>query len=798
MGHLLTDLRIAVRSLLRHRHFTAVAVLTLALGAGATTAIFSVVYGVLLRPLPYPQSDRIVSLWQTTRASASGNGGGTVSHLNYLDWKRQADSFEVTALYAGSRSILTGLGDAEVVPGGIVTPGFFEVFGAAPVMGRGFTDGEDRPGGPDVVVLSYAFWKERLGAQRDVLSRTITISGTPRQVVGVAPPGFDFPRGARLWTPVRNNDTTCGRSCVYLNGLGRLKPGVSVAAARQEMEAISSRLEHAYPADDHDLLVGVRSLQGETVGGVRNALLLLLGAVVMVLLIACANVANLLLVRGAARKSDVAVRAALGAARGRLVTHLLSESLVLACAGGTLGLVIAAWGVDLLKRLAPPSIPRLPDVALDAPAFAFALGLIALTALLFGLGPALHTSRVPVSSALGRRGDLSPARRQWGRAGLLAGEVALSVVLLLGAGLLLRSLAALHAVNPGWQADQVSTFTIYLPPARYPVETAMQTDDEIEARLTALPGVQSVGRISGLPLGRTEDVMTVYRTDRPAPPPGQVPAELYRVADPGYFRTMSIPLVSGRFFTNADRAGAPRVVIVSRRFAERYFPGEDPVGRPLNVADRDAEIVGVVADVRSQSLTTEPQPEVYVAHAQTTARAITFVVRSVQPPARVLSDARAVVQSIDPQAPLIFPETMTQILDRALARPRFFLLLLSLFAVLAVTLASVGVYGVVAYAVSQRTREIGVRVALGAGERQVLRLILWQGLRPALAGLAAGLVAALAAGRLISGELFAVQPDDPLTFAAVSALVLAVVVIACLLPARRATRLAPAAALRAE
>jgi putative ABC transport system permease protein len=666
-------------------------------------------------------------------------------------------------------------------------------------MGREFTSDEDRPGGPDAVILGYSFWKERLGAPSDVLSRTITISGQPRQIVGIAPPGFDFPRGARIWTPVKNDDRACGRSCVYLNGVGRLAPGISVAAARKEMDAISRRLEEQYPADNNNLLIAVRTLSDETVGSVRNAMVLLFGAVVMVLLIACANIANLLLVRGTSRRSDVAVRAALGAARSRLVMHLLAESVVLAVAGGTLGVVIAAWSVDALKQLAPPSIPRLAEVAFDGPTFVFALSLIGLTTLLFGLGPAVQLSRVPLNSALGSRGEVGVARRRWGRAGLLAAEVGLSVVLLLGAGLLVRTVAALNAIDPGWRPDGVSTFMVFLPPVRYQDRAAtVRAHDEIAARLAALPGTESVGRISGLPLGRSEDVMSVYRLDRPRPRPGQEPNALYRTADPDYFRTMGIALMSGRSFTPQDREGTPGAVIISRRMADLFYPGEDPIGRPISVAGRDAVVVGIAADVRSASIESEPQPEMYVAHAQAGTRAMTFVVKSRQQAARVLSDARAVVQSVDPDLPLIFPETMQQVLDRATARPRFYMLLLGLFAVLAVSLAAVGVYGVVAYAVSQRTREIGVRMALGAGRAQVVRLMLWQGFRPAAAGLVAGLAGAFAMGRAISGELYGVRPHDPATFAAVTLLLLAVVLTACVLPATRATRVPPAAALRGE
>jgi len=410
----------------------------------------------------------------------------------------------------------------------------------------------------------------------------------------------------------------------------------------------------------------------------------------------------------------------------------------------------------------------------------------------------LHNSRVPLSSPLVSRGEVSSGRRRWGRGGLLAAQVGLSLVLLLGAGLLLRSVAAVAAVDPGWTADRVSTFTVYFPPARYSTDAALRAHDALSARLAAMPGTASVGRISGLPLGRSEDVMSVYRTDRPAPPQGQTPAELYRVVDPGYFGTMGISVLRGRNFTDADRTGAPGAVIVSERFADRYFAGEDPLGRPVRVAGREAQVVGVVADVRSRSITAAPAPEMYVPHAQTNVRAITYVVKSAQPPERVLADARGVIQSLDSEAPLIFPETMAQVLDRATARPKFYTLLLGLFAALAVSLAAVGVYGVVAYAVSQRTRETGVRMALGAERGQVVRLMLWQGLRPACAGVAIGLAIALASARVIRGELYGVGAHDPVTIAIVTVLLLAIVGLASFVPALGATRDAPAAVLRGE
>ena len=797
------DLRVSIRSLLKRPGFTIIAVGTLALGLGATTALFSVVYGVLLRPLPYDHGERIVSVWQMPRNNPGPNPDGSVSHLNFVDWKQAAGSFESAALFSGATYIVTGVGDAEVVPGGIVSPEFFKVFGAAPVMGRSFTASEDVVNGPRVAVVSYGFWKERLGGRADVIGSSIEISSRPYEIVGVAPAGFGFPRDARLWTPVQNDDANCGRGCVFLNVVARLKDGVSVETARLEMQAIADRLERAFPTANANVTTGLLRLQDEIVGDVRPALLMLLGAVAMVLLIACANVANLLLVRGAARQGEIAVRAALGASRGRLLRFLLTESLVLAVAGAATGLLSAWWGVDGLKRLAPATIPRLGDVRFDFLTFLFAMGTATLTALLFGLGPAVQVVGIPLSSLLGGRGEAASHRARWSRTALLVVEVALSFVLLVGAGLLVRSMVRLQAIAPGFQADGVSIFTIALPSARYP-----QTMDvtrgysQLDERLRAEPGVQSVGRIAGLPLGPGENVLTFRRSDRPAPPPGAAQIVLYRVVDPSYFATMAIPIVGGRPFEPNDRSGTPPVAIVSRLLAERYWPGETAVGQRVvvngNAADFTLTIVGIAGDVRSSTLLVPPQPEMYVPHAQTGTRAMTYVVRSSLPAGQVLSSAREAVRGFDSKLPLIRPGTESALVARELARPQFYLVLFALFAGVAVALAGVGIYGVVAYTVAQRTREIGVRLALGADPSTVVRLIVWDGLRPAVVGVAVGAVVALAAGQVIATLLYQIQPRDPLTMVIVVGMLIAIVLVACLIPARRATRVPPAEALRME
>jgi putative ABC transport system permease protein len=797
MDQLIRNCKIAIRTLLRQRTFALVTIVTLALGVGATTAIFSVVYGILLKPLPYIESDRLLAIGQTAKSAPAEPVDGSTSHVNFQDWKRQATTIESMALYGGGRAVISHQGEADVVNIGSVTPDFFKVFKAPPIQGREFTADEARANGPRAIVVSYGFWQDRFGGRADVLSQSVEISGVPWPVVGVAPRGFDFPGGARLWMPVRNDDQQCGRDCVYLNGIGRLAAGATPETAQQEMTAIAAALERAFPNENTDITVIVQTLHDRTVGNVRLALIVLFAAVAMVLLIACANVANLVLVRGVARRGEIAVRTALGAGRHRLVSYLLTENLVLAVAGGVVGLVCAAWGIAALRSLAPANLPRLEDVQFDGMTFGFALAVVVGTTILFGLGPALQLSRVPLSQALGQRGAVGVGGSRWARSALLVAEVSLSLVLLLGAGLLLRSLSALQDTDMGFDASDVTVFLVSLPPARYPAAQVVPTHDRLDEQLAAMPGVTQVARISGLPLGVSENVLSFTRPDRPPPAPGQVPSALYRVVDPDYFATLKIPVRAGRVFEPGDREGAQRVVVISQRMADMFWPGENPVGRPIQLGGA-ALVVGVVANVRSQSLATQSQPEMYVPHAQTTLRSVMYVVRSSLDSAQVLGGARQIVQQLDPRLPLIFPSSMQALVDEQLARPRFYLILLGLFAALAVILAAVGIYGVVAYVVSQRTREIGVRMALGARQDQVIALMLWQGLRPAIAGMAIGLLIAFAAGRVIQGLLYEVQPHDPVTFAGVSIGLLVVVLVACAIPARRASAVAPAEALRGE
>lgn len=801
MDQLLQNLKVATRSLLRHRGFSLAAVLTLALGIGAATAIFSVVYGILLRPLPYPKSERLVTLGQTARDNPTEPVGGSSSHVNFLDWKRESKTVAEMAMFSGSSYVITNLGDADVVRGGLVTPEFFSIFKAPPMMGRDFTAEENLPKGPRAIIVSHAFWQERLGGRTDVLSQSIEVSGVPTPIVGVGPPGFDFPSKARLWTPVANDDAGCGRNCVYLNGIGRLRDGATPQAAQQELTSIAAALEQAYPADNTNVTVMVQTLQDRTVGSVRLAMAVLLGAVVLVLLIACANVANLVIVRGAARQSEMAVRLALGAGYRGVLSYLLAENVLLGLAGGAAGLLLAAWGIDALKFVAPANLPRLDEIRFDLPAFAFAMAMVMMTTILFGFGPSLTLARVPLSHAFASRGSVGRGKSMWSRSLLLTGEVALSLVLLLGAGLLLRSLAAQQNTELGFAAGGRTVFGVSLPTARYPTDRVVQAHEQLTEQFAALPGIEQAASVSALPLSTAETTLTFVKTDEPPPGPGQAPIARVQAADANYFAVMGIPVLAGRAFTPADREGAPAVALISRRMADLFWPGQDPIGRPIRIggaAGANSTIVGIVGDVRSLEVTRAPQPEMYQPLAQTRVRTMRYILKSKLDSAQVLGAARQVVKTFDSRLPLIGPGSMDALVDGHLARPRFYLFLLSLFSALAVILAAVGIYGVVAYVVSQRTREIGVRMALGARQREVVGLMLWQGLRPAAAGVVVGIVVALAVGRAASGLLYTVRPTDPVTFAGVTAILMVVVVVASLIPAMRASSVPPAESLRGE
>ncbi len=799
------DLRIAVRSLVRRPGFSLVAVGTLALGMGATTAIFGVVNDVLLRPLPYADSERIVAIWERSTEEPRDVRLGLVAVPDFEDWNAGTTSFEAMALFRNRNVTLSLESGAELVPGADATADFFRVFGAEPVLGRTFTPEETRYRGPQVAVIGYGFWQERLGGRADVIGSTLRLQGTSYTIVGVAPHGFDFPRGARIWLPVQNNDEGCGRGCVLYSGIALLRSDVAASQARAELEAISTRLAAEYPEQNVNTIGDLATLHEVTVGDVRLALFVVFGAVLMVLLIACANVANLMLVRGTARRVEMAVRAALGAGRRTLVRQLLTESTVLAVTGTGLGLLLAAWGIDVLRDLAPGNLPRVEDIGLSARALGFAVLLALFTVTVFGIVPALRISELPFAQTLREGGRGATGSRFGARSFILAAEVALSVVLLLGAGLMLRSLFEMRAVEPGFQTDNIAHFSISLPSARYPEpEAELRFVEMVLDRLNALPGVERAGFVVGLPLGTTNIFGGFTRTDLPQPDPGQVPEAAYRAIDPDFLAAMGIPLLAGRSFTSGDRMDAESVALIDQALADRYFAGEDPLGKQIDVQvsigfpdTLPRTIVGVVGNVRARSLTELPEPSLYVPEAQAAGGFGAFVIRAAGG-AAILRAARGAVASVDPEIPLNRPGTMAELVADDTARHSFILTLLGLFALLAVTLAAVGMYGVVAFVVAQRTREIGVRMALGARAREVVSLVVWQGLRPALTGAALGIAGALAAGRIIESLLFGVAAQDPLTMLTVALVLLGVVALACTVPARRATRIPPASALRAE
>ncbi len=805
MDALRHDVRFALRSLRRRPGFTAIAVLTLALGIGATTAIWSVVEGVLLRSLPYDDASRLVLLWETDRRNPQPPVGGAVSPVVFKDWQAAAKSLESMAAFSEQNPTLTGMGEPEVVQAAIVTPDFFRVFRAEPVLGRALNDREDLPNGPLGVVVSWAFWQQRLGGDRSAVGHTLQLNGREHTIVGVAPRGFDYPSHARLWLAVRNNDQNCGRGCVYLNAVGRLAPGITLAHAQLEMHTLADHLSAEYSAVKNRG-IGLDGLQETMVGDVRAALLVLLGAVGMVLLIACANVANLLIARGAGRGDELAVRVALGAGRRRIIAQLLTESLVLAGCGGALGIALAGVGIRALPLLARNDIPRLGEVGLHGTALLFAVGLTVLTAFLFGFVPALQLARALVAGTLREHsGRTAGSRRGFGRGLLLIAEVALSLMLLVGAGLLLRSFAAMQRIDPGFAVDGIARFSITLSQAKYPnPDQAVGFADQLKQRLQALPGVRQVAIVVAPPLSDGSLWSSLRRTDRPAPEPGTSPLAALRIVDENFFSTLDVAVLAGRAFTAADRNGALPVAIVNRKLAERLFPGEDPLGKPLALGvamgyrEPDARtIVGVIEDVRTENLKQQPSPEVYVPFAQSGASFPTFLLRTANP-ASALASVPAQVHALDPDMPVRDAGTLSESFNEQNARPAFYFALLALFATLAVALAAVGLYGVVAFLVAQRQREIGVRIALGASAGRVVRMVIREGLAPSIIGATLGLGAALAGARVLGSLLFELQPTDPLTYAGATVLLLAVVFLACLVPAGRATRIPPASALRTE
>jgi predicted permease len=798
------DVYYALRRLRQAPAFTLVAVATLGLGIGATSAIFSVVHAVLLRPLPFPEPDRLVQVAQTWEGSPVVH-----SPQNFLDVEAQATSFSGLAAIDSSGVTLTGRGEATRLEGAEVSASFFDVLRVRPIHGRGFAAGENEPGRSKVAVLGHSLWRDRFGADPGVVGRAVPLNREPHLVVGIAPPGFRYPEGAEIWTPMEHDERfrSNSRGAWYLTVVGRLRDGTTVEGARQEVGTIAERLARAYPADNEGVGGTVIPLLEAMVGESRRALLVLLGAVGLVLLVACVNVANLLLARVAVRETELAVRAALGAGRRRLVRQLLTESLLLAVLGGAAGLLLSVAIVDALLALQPQGVPRLEEVSVNRAVVGFAAALSLLTTALFGAFPALQTSRRATAQALrqGSRGILTGGRGHL-RGGLVVGQIALAMVLVAGSALLLRSFALLLRVDPGFRTDSALGFRVSLPDSAYAEDAQrLSFHDELQTKLAALPGVRSVGAVAGLPLTGRRFNISFTVDGRPEVPPAQQPTMEVRIATPGYFRTIGIPVLRGRAFAESDGPDAPQVVVLSESAVRRFFPGEEPIGRTIRLGlgrgrgrKAGGEVVGVVGDVKELGLAAASPPEIYLPYAQFPIQSMDVVLRTGVPPRSLAGAIERVVHGLDPELPVSRVATLDEVLARSVSEPRFYALLIGSFAGTALFLAALGLFGVMSYAVAQRTREIAVRVALGATGEELVRMVLREAFLLGATGVALGLGGALLLSRAIAGLLFALSPRDPATLAGVALLLLATALVAGYLPARRATRVDPAIALRSE
>jgi putative ABC transport system permease protein len=804
MQTLWQDLRYAARMLLRNPGFTVVAVITLALGMGANAAIFSVVNATLLRPLPFEDPDRLITIRETNPSQSSEF---KVSPGNFLDWKKQNTVFERLVAMQEASYDLVGAGDPERLLGMRVTDGFFAMLGARPQTGRDFLPEEDRPGHNNVVILSHGLWQRRFGGDPNIVNQAVTLSFRSYTVIGVMPATFRFEDGAAaFWTPMAFTvEQAQQHGSHYVSAIGRLKPGVTLAHARSEMSAIADRLARQYPDTNTGNNVKLTPLLEYTVRSVKPALMVLLGAVAFVLLIACANVANLLLARAAAREKEIAIRTSLGAGRARIVRQLLTESLLLALAGGALGLALGAWGMDLLLALAPEGLPRLSDVSLDGRALVFTSALTLLTGLGFGLFPALQSSRPNLNETLkdAGRGSTDDRRRRLIRGALVVSEVALAMVLLVGAGLLVKSFLRLRSVDPGFNPYNALTVGIQLSRMKYPEENQrVSFYKQLIEKVAALPGVQAVGAAMITPLSDKDYVLPFMIQGRPPYPAGSAPTTNYYSVTPDYFKAMGIPLLRGRLFTERDTKDTPRVVIINETMAKRFFPGEDPIGKRLDLGDAREpdweEIVGIVGDVKHYGLIQETTAQTYEPHTQRPVSGMTLVARTSGDPSSLSAAIRGEVLKIDKEQPVSDIRTLEQYFSASIAQRRFSALLLGIFAAGAMALASVGIYGVLSYSVTQRRREIGIRLALGAARRDVLKLVVGHGMLLTLIGMAIGLGAAFALTRVISTLLFSVSATDPTTFGLIALLLGAVALLACWIPARRATKVDPMVALRYE
>jgi putative ABC transport system permease protein len=800
---MLNEIRYALRQLMKAPSFTAVAIITLALGIGACTAIFSVVNTVLLRPLDNPDPDRIVIIRETQLPQFPEF---SVSPPNYLDWEKQAKSYEHLAAYAGATLNMTGDGEPQRLTAIKATAHYFEVMGIKPILGRMLLPEEDAPGKNHVVVLSYGFWQRVFGGARDVVGKAIQLNGEPYNVVGVGPAGFSVSSKLDVWTPMAfKPDETANdaRGGHYINVVGRLKPGVSVAQARAELTVIADQLAKQYPDPQKGWGIFMMPLQDYLVRDVKPVLYTLLGAVGCVLLIACANLANLLLARATARHREISIRAALGAGRGRLIRQLLTESVVLALCGGAAGVLLARWGLDTLLALAPTSLPRISEIHLDSGVLFFSLALSIVTGLVFGIAPAWLAARTDMNEALkqGSRGSTEGGARGRLRSALVVIEVTLALVLLGGAGLLARSFMQLTKVDPGFNPENATLMRLSVPERKYK-EKEQQTAfaNALLERVKNLPGVQAVGITHSMPL--VGDYVLGFNIEgRPAVDPADLPSTNYYAITPDYFHAMGIRLVRGRVFTAQDDAKAPRVAIINETMARQFFPNEDPIGKRINITngpDTWREIVGIVGDIKQYGVDKATSAQSYEPFAQVPFTSFNVVIRTKGSAAGLLGSLRPAVYAVDKDQPVGIIRPLEEIMADSIARQRFAMMLLTVFSGVALVIAAVGIYGVMAYNVVQRTGEFGIRMALGAQQRDVLRLVLTQGGKLIGLGLLIGLIATLTASRAMGSMLFNTSAYDPLTLATITVVLATVALVACFFPANRATKVNPIEALRAE
>lgn len=815
MGTLFKDIRFGIRGLIKRPGFTSIAVITLALGIGANTAIFSVVNATLLRPLPFKDPERIVMMWGYLPKLAQTSEKLPSSAANYLGLVKQTQTLQELAAFRQWSWQLTHAGDPEQLQGVRVSANFFAALGAGPALGQTFTPEQDQEGAAPVAIISHRFWQREFAADRNVLGKNLTLDGHTVTVVGVMPRDFEFPGGANMvpglqfatrndiWMPLamtaqeRNN-----QGSLNLALLGRLKPGITINQAENELRTIETSL----PLGTIGYTVNLVPLQKQMVGNIQRLLLVLLGTVVFVLLIACANVANLLLARASSRQKEMAIRGALGAGRWRIIRQLLTESMLLSLLGGLLGSLLAIWGTPLLVSLIPDKVPRIHEISVDLRVLGFALMISIITGIIFGLTPALQASRIDLNQSLkeSARGTTGGLRQNRLRAFLIVSEVSLAVILMIGASLLIKSFVRLLDVKPGFDPSHALTMEVSLPtlpPSKYANDEAQQTFfRQVLDRLNHSPGVAAAGAVLSLPLTGAEESTDLFIEGRANPPANQRPEADYTIVSPEYFRALAIPLLKGRQFSDYDNQNAPDVIIVNDALAHRCWPNEEPLGQRIRIGfEKSArEIVGVVGSVKQSTLSADARPAMYIPHLQLARGGMTIIVRTNGDPMTLGNVARTEIHAVDPAIPVTNIRTMDEIFLASVAQQRFSMLLVGVFGALAVALAAIGIYGVMGYTVTQRKHEIAVRMALGAKTNQVLKLILKDGLVLASLGVVIGLAGAFALTRLMSSLLFEVKPTDAQTFIAVSALLIFVALLACFIPARRASKVDPLVALRSE